>query len=131
MRYLTTMLYVTVVLLAAGVACAIDFDKPLSNARVQVNGQAGAAGPDLLDTASLGLTRIDTGEQLFCVNAAPDALVNGSTSVINKRSGEILLQLFAFSEADCTGLISEGSADRYRVVFGKPNKPLLLELVVE
>lgn len=117
------------ILFIAGGSCAADFDNTLSQGRVTVKAQAGSGGPDLLDTASLGLQRIDTGEQLFCVNAGPDVLVSGSTSVINKRSGEILLQLFAFSEADCTGLMSEGSADRYRVVFGNPNKPLLIELV--
>ena len=117
------------IVLIAGSSCAADFDRSLVQGVAEIKGRAGATSLDLLDTASLGLRRIDTGEQLFCVNAGPDELVVGSTSVINKRSGEILLQLFAFSEADCMGLMSEGSADRYRVVFGKPNKPLLIELV--
>ena len=124
---------VIVWLLMASVACATDFDNPLSQGRVTLKGQAGATNLDALDTASLAFYRVDNGDRVFCVDAGPGALVEGISEVINKRSGDIFVELVAHTAADCSDLPdavpSDPSADRYKLRFGKPGEPIIVEVV--
>ena len=110
---------------------ATDFDSPQESGPVEVRGQAAAAvlRSGNVDTAILGLFRTDTSEQLFCADAGPGAIVGGVTSPITNTGGPIFLEFFAFELSGCQGQQSVASADRYRVIFGAPGQPILLQLI--
>ena len=116
----------------ANVVCAIDFDNSLSQGRVTLKAQAAPTDLDTLDTASIGFYRIDNGERLLCANVPPGGIVSGTSTVINKRSGDIFLVAVAHTAADCEdladGIRSDNSDDRYLVRFGKPGKPITVEI---
>lgn len=126
-RGITFKLGVVVVCLMAGKLVAAEtIDRPLSSGFVEIKVSAPGESPDNLDTASIGLRRIDTGDLVFCAPAAPGVTLTGESELIQNLGGEILLQAFAFSEVECAGVASLGSDDLYRVVFGAPGKPELL-----
>ena len=102
-------------------------NKPLSSGIIEVKVRAIPSNPDRLDTASIGLRRLDTGGLVFCAPAIPGELVEGDSDPILNLGAEILLQAFSFSELGCDGIESvEGSDNLYRVLFGAPGKPELI-----
>lgn len=127
------LLSIMVTLLISGAAYAADFEKPLVQGQIMVRAQAAPSRPGDKDTVSLGAIRIDTGELIFCAPAGPGATVSGMTSVLVATSEDIFIVFHAFPDAECKVLAlvqrSIASADRYRVIFGAPGQPLLLELV--
>jgi len=116
----------------ANVVCATDFNNVLSQGRVTLKAQAAATDLDTLDTASIGFYRIDNGELLLCADVPPGGVVSGTSTVINKRSGDIFLVAVAHTGPDCADLPdaiqSDNSDDRYLVRFGKPGKPVTVEI---
>jgi len=120
-------------MLIANVVCATDFDNALSQGRVTLKAQAVPVNPDTLDTASIGFYRVDNGDRLLCANVPPGGIIEGTSTVINKRSGDIFLVAVAHTAQDCADLPdavqSDNSDDRYLVRFGKPGKPLTVEIV--
>ena len=106
-------------------ARAADIDRPLSSGVASVRIQASAdTGVGL--TRSVGLRREDTGVLVFCIAAAAGEEVSGKTNSIVNLGSEVLLSASAFDGDACSGLESQPSEDRYRVVFGAPGRPVLL-----
>ena len=106
-------------------ARAADIDSPLSSGVTSVRIQASAdTGVGL--TRSVGLRREDTGVLVFCAPAGAGEIVSGESDAIVNLGAEVLLVASAFDGAACSGLESLPSADRYRVVFGVPGRPVLL-----
>lgn len=124
---------IIVTMLMANVVCAADFSNPLVQGQVLVKGQAAPSGLGESDTVSLGAVRLDTGELLFCAPAGPGAIAEGMTSVIGVTTDDIFIVFYAYPGPDCSPLEfvprSAASADRYRVIFGAPGQPLLVEIV--
>ena len=107
-------------------ASATDFDRPLQSGVAAVRIQAASPSSAGL-TRSVGLRREDTLDLVFCAPLEPGAELIGESTPIVNLGGEVLLHAIAFDAHACTGLESLPSADRYRVVFGAPGKPMLLE----
>lgn len=127
-----TMKYATLifVLFFAEIACAADFVRQAKTGIVEITGQASAdLNPDAPDTRSIGLHRIDTDENLFCAPVVANEIVVGLSSQIVSSGQKIWLQLFAYSELNCTGIRSDGSDDRYRIVLGNTGKPKIIKIV--
>lgn len=104
---------------------AEDIDRPLSSGVVSVRIQASAdTGVGL--TRSVGMRREDTGDLVFCLAAAGGEEVSGESDAIENLGAEVLLSASAFDGEACSGLESLPSADRYRVVFGAPGRPVLI-----
>lgn len=129
MKLLLSLIFLTLI---PNVVCAADFSSPLVQGQVTVKAQAAITELSASDTVSLGAFVVDTGELLFCAAATPGSIVEGLTSVIVSSSEDIFIEFFAFADPDCSDsrvARSIASADRYRVVFGAPGQPILLELV--
>ena len=106
-------------------AYAADIDRPLSSGVASVRILASAdTGVGL--TRSVGLRREDTGALVFCAPAGTGEEVSGETNSIVNLGSEVLLSASAFDGDACSGLESQPSEDRYRVVFGAPGRPVLL-----
>ena len=104
---------------------AADFDRPLESGVVAVAIRASAdTGVGL--TRSVGLRREDTGQLVFCAALGTGEEVLGESDAILNGGAEVLLSAYAFDGEACSGLESLPSADRYRVVFGAPGRPVLL-----
>ena len=80
-------------------------------------------------TRSIGLRREDTGALVFCAAALAGELVHAETDSMANPGVEVLVRGYAFTGAECTGTESVPSADAFRVPFGPPGEPLLLEYV--
>ncbi len=128
------LLSIVVAMLMASAAYAADFGNPLVQGQVMVKAIASPSAPGATETASLGASRTDTDELVFCADAAPGASVEGMSDVIVATSADIFIVFHAYPGPGCTVLPlvprSAASADRYRVVFGPPGQPLLLESIV-
>ena len=121
-----------VVFMFAGIACATDFVRLAKTGIVEITGQAGDdLNPDAPDTLSIGLHRIDTDENLFCAPVVANEIVVGLSTQIVSSGQKIWLQLFAYSEPDCTGIRSDGSDDRYRIVLSSTGKPKIIKIIKE
>jgi len=123
---------IVVAMLLSSAAYAADFDNPLVQGQVMVKCQVAKAAPGKPNAVSVGVVRTDTGERIFCAPAAPNAIVEGMTSVITQTTEEIFLVFHSYSGPDCTLTHvkrSVASTNRYRVLFGAMDAPLLLELV--
>ena len=106
---------------------AADIDRPLSSGVASVRIQASAdTGVGL--TRSVGLRREDTGVLVFCVPAGTGETVSGESDAIVNLGSEVLLSASAFDGVACSGLESLPSEDLYRVVFGAPGRPVLLQV---
>ncbi len=119
------LLLVSATLFVTSIAHAEDFPSQITQGQVEVLGEAGV-DPDADPTLSLGLFRVDNDVRVFCDNIDAEGFVSGMTDPIVRQPEPIFLQLFSFSEAACTGNISDsGSADRYEVMWGNPAQPFL------
>ena len=124
---------IMVTMLLSSSAYAADFDNPLVQGQVMVKCQAAPARAGIPEPVSVGVVRIDTGERIFCSPAGPGATVEGMTDVITATTTDIYLVCHSYSGPDCTLIPqtprSVASTNRYRVLFGAMDAPLLLELV--
>ena len=116
-----------VLLLLAVPVHAGDIDRPLESGVVSVRIRASTEA-NAGFTRSVGLRRDDTGELVFCMAAGAGEEVNGPSDPIVNLGSEVLLSASAFDAADCSGVESLPSADRYRIVFGAPGTPWLLPM---
>ncbi len=121
-----TLLRVLLVLVVAGVASATDMDRPISSGIIECAAEVGTENPDALPTVSISFLRVDTGEQIFCMDVDATGNVAGPSASITVTSSDVFVESYAWSAAGCAGVVSLASADRYRVVFAAPNRPVLL-----
>ncbi len=80
-------------------------------------------------TRSIGLRREDTGAMVFCAAALAGEIVDVETDSMDNPGVEVLVRGYSFTGAECTGTESVPSSDAFRVPFGPPGAPLLLEYV--
>lgn len=121
-----------VTMLMANVVCATDFVRLAKTGIVEITGQAGDdLNPDAPNTVSIGLHRIDTDENLFCAPVTANEIAVGLSSQIVSSGQKIWLQLFAYSGLGCTGIRSDGSDDRYRIVLASTGRPIIIKIVKE
>lgn len=128
------LILILVAMMISTVAYAEDFASPLVQGQVMVKAIAAPSSPGASDTVSLGAVRTDTGLVVFCDPAGPGATVEGMTDVIVATTEDIFLVFHAYPADGCSLLPgvdkSIASADRYRVIFGPPGQPLLLQAVM-
>lgn len=122
MKLLLTLL---LVLLATPVWAA-DFDRPLIAGAIHVKALSAPHDDSTYDTASISLRRVDNGDPVFCMAATPGETIEGDTGLITNFGANVMLEAVAHSEADCAGVESVPSTDRYRVVWGAPGAPTLV-----
>lgn len=123
---------IVLTMLIANVVCATDFVRLAKTGIVEVTGQAGAdLNPDAPNTVSIGLHRIDTDERLWCEPVTANKIAIGLSSQIVSSGQKIWVQLFAYSGPGCTGIRSDGSDDRYRIVLANTGKPIIIKIVKE
>ncbi len=113
-------------LLLATAAGAADRDAPITSGTVAVALGTGSENLDAMPTVSISVRRTDTGETVYCADVDAAGETRGDTSALASISTAILLEGFSHSELGCLGVESLPSADRYRVVFAAPNRPVLV-----
>ncbi|KKN34459.1 hypothetical protein LCGC14_0793580 [marine sediment metagenome] len=120
------LIFVTLFLMFAFPASAIDFDRPILSGAIRVKMQAAPRAPDALFTTSVGLKIVGTDTVVFCAPAVNGETILGTTDPIVNLGSEVLLEGFAWAGPLCTGSISLVASDRYRVGFAAPGAPLVL-----
>lgn len=104
---------------------AKDTPATLTSGVIQVKFQA-VSGPDSLPTVSISLNRVDTNKRVFCESLDEFDIASGPTEPIDYDAPQVLLAGFAWSGANCTGVVSLPSDDRYLVTFAAPMRPILV-----
>ena len=118
-------------LLFAAPAIAGDIDAPITSGAVAVHVGSGAENPDAMPTVSISLRIVGAVDSVFCADVDAAGEVRGSTGALAAVSTAVLLEAVAWSAADCSGVESGVSIDRYRVVFAAPNRPVLIAVPPE